>query len=633
MEKTRKLQTEMLRRAAAFAPETVDREARTVELAFSSEEPYERYMWEFDGPVLEILDHSPSSVRLGRLQDGGPLLLDHDPRRHVGVVESVAIASDRKGRAVVRFGRSAEAESALQDVVDRIRTKVSVGYMVHRARVSGKDGDTTTVLVDDWEPYEISFVSIPADNSVGVGRSAEQQTTTEIIEQVPDEVPQPDDITPIIESNVQETRIMTTPTLEQPAPDHQRRAAAIATIANTYERFVKPKDVADAIANGTSVDAFQELVMQRMHNHSAAQETTVTGLDKKEAKRFNLSRALGAAMSGDWGQAGFEREVSEAASSAFRGINSVGRNGFILPVEVLFQRDFNVGTAAEAGNLVGTDLRMDLMTDVLRNALALGQLGTLILPGLSSNQDIPRKSSATTPAFVTEIAAASESQPGTVKVTLSPKRISTFTEPSAQTLRQVNGGVDQMLRQDLIDGVNVLIENAAINGSGAGANPRGIRNVAGIGSVIGGANGANFVWSHVTGLEAAVANANAEPDQYAGYLINTKLRNTAKNTQKAANLPFMWDNGAQPLNGYRAAVSNNVPSNLTKGTSSGVCSSAIFSSDWRNLVIGLFGGIEVIVDPYSLATTGQVRLTVNAFVDVACRQPAAFATMDDALTP
>jgi HK97 family phage major capsid protein len=216
---------------------------------------------------------------------------------------------------------------------------------------------------------------------------------------------------------------------------------------------------------------------------------------------------------------------------------------------------------------------------------------------------------------------------------MSPKRISAFVDPSKQAIIQSEIGIEGMIRDDLLSGAAVLIESQGINGSGTSPNTRGIRNVSGVGSVVGGANGANLVWSHVTGLEAACANANAASTDRAGYLINTKAVNTSKNTQKAANLPFIWDNGAAPLNGYRAGISNNVPSNLTKGTSSGVCSSAIFSSDWSMFVLGLFGGLDITVDPYTLATTGQIRITLNQFIDFACRQPGAFAVMDDALTP
>ena len=146
----------------------IDEAARTVELAFSSEEPYDRW-W-----GREILDHQKKSVRLGRLKAGGPLLCDHDSRDHVGVIESVRIDADLVGRAVVRFGKSARAEEVWQDVKDGIRQSVSVGYVIHKAQlVETGDETTETFRVTDWEPYEVSLVSVPADTTVGVNRSLE----------------------------------------------------------------------------------------------------------------------------------------------------------------------------------------------------------------------------------------------------------------------------------------------------------------------------------------------------------------------------------------------------------------------------------------------------------------------------
>ncbi|AHF05510.1 hypothetical protein MARPU_09550 [Marichromatium purpuratum 984] len=144
----------------------IDEDARTVEISFSSEAPVERW-W-----GREILDHSPEAVRLERLLDGAPLLLDHDTSQQVGVIESARIDSDRIGRAQVRFSRSAKGEEVFQDVRDGIRTKASVGYLIHELVLehsSDEDGDTYRIT--DWEPLEASLVSIPADPAVGVGRS------------------------------------------------------------------------------------------------------------------------------------------------------------------------------------------------------------------------------------------------------------------------------------------------------------------------------------------------------------------------------------------------------------------------------------------------------------------------------
>lgn len=293
-----------------------------------------------------------------------------------------------------------------------------------------------------------------------------------------------------------------------------------------------------------------------------------------------------------------------------------------------------MGTAANAGNLVGTQLLGGEFVDVLRNKLVLDRLGVRVLGGLTSNIAIPRKATASTNATYTEMAAITASNPTTNQITLSPKRIGAQVPYTKQALLQGSLDVEAMLRDDLAQGIAVQIENLAINGNGTAPNPRGLLNQAGIGAVVGGVNGLQIAWSHLVGLETATANANSEPDSRAGYLVNTKTRGWCKQTSKIGTGNFMplWGEGDTPLNSYRAAVTNNMVSNGTKGTSAGITSSLIFGADWSDLILAMFGGLDIVVDPYSQAGTGQVIITANQFIDVALRQPASFAAMTDALT-
>ncbi len=119
------IKTGIFRRSYELRSDDVDQDSREVGLSFSSEEGVERWFG------TEILDHDPSSVRLGRLTDGGPLLVDHDPADHVGVVEKATVSKDRVGRALVRFGKSSRANEIFADVVDGIRRHISVGYRIH----------------------------------------------------------------------------------------------------------------------------------------------------------------------------------------------------------------------------------------------------------------------------------------------------------------------------------------------------------------------------------------------------------------------------------------------------------------------------------------------------------------------
>ena len=143
----------------------LDADARTVNLAFCSEAPYQRW-W-----GIEILDCAAKSVRMERLKNKAAVLVNHRADQHVGVVESAHMDKDRRGRALTRFGKSEWAEEVFQDIADGIRTKVSVGYQVHDLVLESKTEDLSTYRVTDWEPFEISIVSIPADDTVGVGRA------------------------------------------------------------------------------------------------------------------------------------------------------------------------------------------------------------------------------------------------------------------------------------------------------------------------------------------------------------------------------------------------------------------------------------------------------------------------------
>lgn len=625
----RRVSTEKQHRAlATFQREAIDVEARTVEIAWASEAPYERWFG------IEILDCGAKSIRLGRLKDGAPLLFNHDMDRLIGVVESVQIGDDRICRAKVRFDTCEEAEMRFQQVRNGVLRHVSVGYMVHAWVLEKEEDGERTYRITDWEPYELSPVSVPADHSVGVGRSAaaspDQPATTSLpTTSAKDKrtMDKPDDTTtqPAAPAGV------ITPQERGAGATHDidlKRRDAIIDLGVQYSKYLTLGDVQTACRDGHTVEQVQNLVIKKMTTQHSDTRGAQIGMSTKEVQQYSIAQAVRAMLVGDWKEAGLEREASEAAAKRF----GMGSKGLLIPFDVMAQRDFTAGTASEAGNLVPTTLRGDLFADVLRKRLALGRLGVTMLFGLTGNIDMPRKLTGSALAMLTEVAAASETAPSTGKVTLTPKRIGGYIEFSKQAVIQSAIAVEPMLRQDIFSEYQVQFEDQAVNGSGSGANARGIRSTSGIGAVVGGTNGAQVNWGHAVALESAVANVNAEPDANSGYLVNTRTRGWLKTQQKAANLPFIWDNGAQPLNGYRAEVTNIVPNTLTKGTSAGVCSSLIFSANWPMFVMASFGAVEILVDETSQAVNGLNRLILNAFIDCGCRRAADFASMEDALT-
>lgn len=600
----------------------VDQEARTVNLAFSSEEPYERYFG------VEILDHNPKSIRLARLASGrAPFLFNHRTSEQIGVVESIEIGSDKVGRAVVRFSRGKAAEEYFQDVIDGIRANVSVGYVPHKMVLEEGGDDKEVYRVTDWEPLEISLVAIPADPTVGVGRSAGAEDVETIIER-------PEVTPPAVEVRSQTNNptperivVMDDNAVAQGRQAEQKRTADLLAIADSYAQFGARDLVTDFIRNGKTVEQFKDALMEKISSrHSNAAEAEI-GLSAQERKQYSVLRAVQAVVSGDWSKAGLERAASEAVAKR----TGATPEGFFVPVDT-FNRSFAAGTAAEAGNLIQTSVLGNEFVDILRNNMVLAALGVRFLGGLTSNVAIPRKTSGSTVNMPGENGGAASGSVATNQIQLTPKRVTGKVPYSKQALLQGSLDVEAMLRDDLTQTIAVKIQDQAINGTATGNEARGLLATAGIGAVIGGDNGAQIDWSHIVGLETACANANAEPDQRSGYLVNTKTRGWLKQKQKAANLPFIWENGPQPLNGYRAAVTNTMSSTGTKGTANGICSSLAYGSDWSDLVVGLFGGLDVVVDPFTSAGTGEVIITANQFIDVAVRLAASFSAMTDGLT-
>lgn len=598
----------------------VDEAARTVELAFSSEEAYERW-W-----GVEILDHKKSSVRLERLKKGGALLLDHDHRDHVGVIESVRIDADKVARAVVRFGKSARASEVFQDVLDGIRRNVSVGYRIHEAVLESEKEGVGTYRVTDWEPFEVSLVSVPADTSVGVGRSddAAPPSPPEIKST---ELKEPNMTTPAVTPDPAAEAQRSAAEQRTGAEAERKRVAEILAIGELHAAHGVDKLAREAVASGTSLDAFREIALK--HVATKPVKSANIGMDAKEVKRYSLLRALNYLANPRDAKtreaAAFEIECSMAAAER----SGKSAQGLMVPYDVL-KRDLTVGTATAGGHTVATDLLSGDFIELLRNAIMLPGMGARVLTGLVGNIAIPRQTGAATHYWVAESGEPLESQQAFNQLTMSPKTVGAFTDISRKLLLQSSIDVESFVQGDLAKVLGLAIQAAAIQGGGVNE-PTGILGTAGIGSVAGGANGAAPTWGNIIELETDVAVANADVGALA-YLTNAKVRGKLKSTEKFSTTGnVVWADGNTPLNGYKAAVTNAVPSNLTKGSSSGICSAIIFGN-FADLVIGMWGGLDLTVDPYSNSTSGTVRIVALQDVDVAVRHAESFSAMLDALT-
>ncbi len=378
---------------------------------------------------------------------------------------------------------------------------------------------------------------------------------------------------------------------------------------------------------------------QPVHTRSQPANADI-GMSKNDLKQYSLVRAIravSAAMKGDQralDEAGLEMEASRAVAK------QLGRDpqGFFIPYDWQRaglqgeQRDLTKGTNTAGGYTVTTDLLAQSFIELLRNKMIVRQAGATVLSGLVGDIAIPRQTGGATAYWVAENGAPTESQQAIDQVTMTPKTVGAYTDISRKLLLQSSIDVEQFVRGDLSNVLALALDLAGLHGTGSNNQPTGVASVSGIGSVAGGTNGLAPAWSHIINLETEVAIDNADLGRLA-YITNAKVRGKLKQTAKVASSDsvMVWGETATPLNGYPAYVTNQVASNLDKNTSTGVCS-AIFFGNWADLIIGLWGGLDILVDPYTGATAGTVRVVALQDADIAVRHAQSFAAMLDALT-
>jgi HK97 family phage major capsid protein len=467
-------------------------------------------------------------------------------------------------------------------------------------------------------------VPVPADIKSGIGRSAEPITpnSPEII--MADEnknIPAPVD-TAAIELAARTSAVDT----------ERKRTADITAAADQLGKYAGVREIAaEALRSGWSMDEFRAKALAEVT--SKPLPGADIGMNKNEVRQYSMVRALHAMANPDDRRAreaaAFEFEVSGAAA------DKQGRSvkGILVPFDVLnAQRadDLVKGTASKGGNLVATDLLTGSFIDLLRNKMVVNRLGAQFLSGLVGNIAIPRQTGPATFYMVAESGAPTQSGQAFDQVPMSPKTGAAKTQISRKLLLQSSLDIESFVRNDLATIVGLGMQAQAIKGGGSNE-AVGILATAGIGSVVGGTNGLAPTWKNIVDLETAVAVANADIGTL-GYLTNAVVRGALKNTVKLSNTIAapVWVDGSTPLNGYQAAVTNAVPSNGTKGT--GTALSSIIFGNFADLMFGIWGGLELQVDPFSAGDSGSIVVRAFQDFDIAVRHAESFSAMTDAIT-
>jgi len=585
----------------AVEVEATDEDDRRVRMSLSSEEPVERNFG------MEVLEHTEEAIDMSRIASGNaPLLKDHDMTKQIGIVEEAYLdRADRKLRAVVRFGKNPLAREVYEDVKDGVVRNVSIGYVIKNMEQRSNDG---TVVVNQWIPYEASIVAVPADNvGAGIGRSANFVEPTEVKEDIK-----------MTEVNTDEIRLEAA---EAAKREFTKNAQEITALAVKHNK----RDLADeAIAKGMSINEFRGVLLDALPEGKPLEQAAgAVELNEKETRDYSFMKAVRGLVNGS-GLNGLEREVSDEIAKR------QGREarGFYAPDSFWTgKRDLTVGTDSAGGFLKPTDHLGDQFIDALRNRLVLNQLGTRFMSGLRGDVAIPKLSAGVSAGFVAENGATAEVNATFAQVTMSPKSLGAFTDVSRLLMIQSDPSVEQIVRDDLLNAIAQKIEDVAIEGAGSNE-PTGILETTGIGSVAIGTNGGNATWGSVVDLIKEVEQDNAAIGEV-NFLTNSKVKSHLAQTAKVSSTDsvMILNDPWTSLYGYNMAVTNQVPSDLTKGTGTGL--SALIAGDFSQLMVGLFSTSDVLVDPYTGGSSGAVRIRVMQEVDVAVRHAQSFAAITD----
>lgn len=608
-----------------------DGDDRTVEMSVSSETSVERWFG------TEILDHSSASIDMAFFGSArAPLLLDHDHRKQIGVIEKAWLDSDKKLRARVRFSKSALATEILDDVMDGIRSNVSIGYVIEKIERNEK---TNVVKVVRWRPFETSIVSVPADENVGVGRSEDAgQPATTMESSMSDPATTPA-VTATPAAPAAENRAApaapATPSPAQPAVwnESQMRtevANETAEIMDLGHRHNMADRAREYVKAGKGLSEFRGLVLQNLGNGKPLVSTDI-GMTQREVDRFSIMRLAAAAAPGatkhDIDAAKFEIEATDSARQVAEAQGAKVR-GQQLPAEVLrnwiprnsamYHQKFGraINTTDDAA-LVPEDYRPGSFIDVLRNSMSVMQAGATVLNGLAGNVDIPKKLTASAAAWVaTEGGNAGASEPTFGNVTMTPKDIAVYTDITRRSRQQMSPDIEALIRADIAMAIALGLDLAGLEGSGASGQPRGVLNVVGVNKPTPFA-GVNPTYAEVVAMETAVADDNALMGSL-GYILRTNMRGALKTTQKftGTNGDPVWEAGNQ-LNGYPGYVSN-------QGTDGN-----LYFGNWADLLIGFWSGLDLQFDYAALALSGGLRLIAFQTCDVAVRYPQSFAYNND----
>ncbi len=571
----------------------------------SSEQPVQRWFG------TEILSHDRGAVDTSRIDVGAaPLLFNHNWNDPIGMIDGCRLEG---GRLIVdaHLFDTVRAQE-VRSMIDGGMRNVSIGYEIQAIEENVK---TETFTATRWQPLEISFVTVPADTSVGLGRS--EDTTARPVPLVriePPAAPTPASPAILTSKGAIMAEVMEAPAGQNAgntdsAAQERLRITALETMARQHK--VDIETLRTWINEGISMDEAAARTLDVLTARAGATQKAAPaelGMTRSETEKFSVMKAVRAIVTKDWSKAGLELEATRAIQQRLGG-NPLNEQSFYVPLEVQ-RRDMTVAGSSGSNYLVGTD-NMSFI-DMLRNRSVAMRMGARMMSGMVGNVTIPRQTASATAGWLSsESTSITESQPTIGQLSLSPKHVGAYTEISRLLSLQSSPDAESLVMSDLAQSVGLAVDLAALSGSGASGQPTGITATSGVGSV----TGTSLAYAGMLEFQTDIGNA-LQSGASLGYVTTGAVA-----ALLAARVKF--SSTASPL--WDGSLLNADVCGFPGMSSAQMASATMIFGDWAQLVIAEWGSLAIEVNPYANFQAGIIGVRALYAVDVGVRIPSAFS--------
>ncbi|EKN5810988.1 phage major capsid protein [Escherichia coli] len=640
------------------------------EIAFSSEQPYQRQFWDEQNQEMVVLDeilvHTPEAVDLSRLNNNAPLLFNHNFDNHLGVVCDARIDADNVGRALVKFSKHGTlANDVRNKVIEGTMEKISVGYDIKEYHIDYAKGQ---LIVTKWAPFEISFVTVPADDSVGLNRSlntitvnleAKRDMTKEQIEQVKDEeekeVAQVEE-TPVeenkeseveetqerqVEENKEDENLEDGKDAEHPeGVDDDSSTVREAEEIKTEEREAAPveEEKIEEVAERSEEDELEIREIARelnindeeleralavkdmtpeafrtkaLNNITNAQRNNEQIKDSKMEKTFDLNNVIrslvdGAALGAN------EAEFSAMAATATMQRGRAARGGSVFVPAAAMRAAAAGNTKATLEAVTDEKLLTESYIEMLMPESVLGRLGVTVLSGLNSPIAVPKMTASSVDSFgfVDENGSAPESRATFENVKMAPKTFAGGNPISRASLKQVPG-IATLITDHINKAVRIKLEQLILSDKDNERGPAGLVKQL----VDGGRVEKKAAFSYKDFLkEIAKLTDAGVPAQAIKFAMSGATAAELESTLKDNGVSgYIIENGK--LAGYEVVTSGVIPADH------------IVLGDFSGITIGEWGGLELDMDDTTYRAQSAIVPRIWVDLDYVVTQPEALKVL------